>query len=161
MDGIHTETKERVIVYDHLYPHEHAVYVRPRDNFYGKLEDGVTLRFDPLHPVSSVSDDTFEEEVLNAPGITLIDFWAPWCGPCKMLIPVLEKVAKQFYGQVKVVKMNVDDNQIIPGKYGVRGIPNMIAFVGGQQVVNAIGAKSQSQVTAIFEKLIAQYGKAE
>jgi thioredoxin 1 len=71
-------------------------------------------------------------------------------------MPSLEKVAEKFHGRVKVVKMNVDENQVIPEKYGVRGIPNMMAFVGGNQVLNAVGAKTLSQVTAIFDKLVGQ-----
>jgi thioredoxin 1 len=158
--ALHTETKEQVVVYEHLFPHEKALYVRPADMFYGNLEDG-TVRFDPIKPdsyITEVTDVSFAADVLGAPGITVIDFWAPWCGPCKMLLPSLEKVAEQFYGRVKVVKMNVDDNAIIPAKYGVRGIPNMLAFFEGKQVLNSIGAKSLSQVTAIFDKLVEAHG---
>jgi thioredoxin 1 len=157
--ALHTETQEKVVVYEHVFPHERALYVRPHDMFYGNLEDG-RVRFQELAKefISSTTDQTFAADVLGAPGITVIDFWAPWCGPCKMLMPSLEKVAEQFHGKVKVVKMNVDDNQLIPTKYGVRGIPNMMAFVNGNQVLNAVGAKSLSQVTALFEKLVAEHG---
>jgi thioredoxin 1 len=110
--------------------------------------------------LSQVTDTNFDAEVIESDSPVLVDFWAPWCGPCKMLMPSLEKVAVQFAGQVKVVKMNVDENQTIPAKYGVRGIPNMMAFVGGKQVLNAVGAKSLSQVQAMFEKLIADHGAA-
>jgi thioredoxin 1 len=156
--ALHTETKETMVVYEHLFPHEKALYVRPADMFYGNLEDG-TVRFAPIKPdsyITDVTDVSFAADVLGAPGITVIDFWAPWCGPCKMLMPSLEKVAEKFHGRVKVVKMNVDENQVIPEKYGVRGIPNMMAFVGGNQVLNAVGAKTLSQVTAIFDKLVGQ-----
>lgn len=154
----HTETEEKLVVYEHLFPHEKSLFVRPEAMFYGTLEDG-SLRFAPIKPdsyISEVTDLSFATDVLAAPGITVVDFWAPWCGPCKMLMPSLEKVAEKFHGRVKVVKMNVDENTVIPTKYGVRGIPNMIAFVGGNQVLNSIGAKTLSQVTEIFDKLVGQ-----
>jgi thioredoxin 1 len=161
-EAIHTETKEKVVVYEHLFPHPRALFVRPHDMFYGNLEDG-TIRFAPIKPDSyliPVTDVSFASEVLGAPGITVIDFWAPWCGPCKTLMPSLEKVAEKFQGRVKVVKMNVDENTVIPTKYGVRGIPNLIAFVDGNEVLNAIGAKRLPQVEAIFDKLVEQHGAA-
>jgi thioredoxin 1 len=148
-----------MVVYEHLFPHEKALYVRPADMFYGNLEDG-TVRFAPIKPesyITDVTDVSFAADVLDAPGITVVDFWAPWCGPCKMLSPILEKVAEKFHGRIKVVKMNVDDNAVIPLKYGVRGIPNMIVFVGGNSVVNAVGAKSLAQVTALFDRLVEQH----
>ncbi len=159
--ALHTETQEKVVVYEHLFPHEKALYVRPAEMFYGNLEDG-RVRFAPIKPdsyISSVTDDSFQIDVLDAPGITVVDFWAPWCGPCKALMPSLEKVAEQFHGRVRVAKMNVDDNNLTPAKYGVRGIPNMIAFVGGMPIVNSVGGKSLSQVTAIFQNLVDKYAQ--
>ena len=159
-EGGYTGNPERLVIYEHLFPHARGLFARPFDMFYGNLEDG-TVRFDPIKRdsyITEVTDVSFAADVLGAPGITVVDFWAPWCGPCKMLMPSLEKVAEKFYGRVKVVKMNVDDNTIIPTKYGVRGIPNMLAFVGGEQVLNSIGAKSLSQVTAIFDKLVEAHG---
>jgi thioredoxin len=170
--ALHTETQESVVVYEHLYPHERALYVRPADMFYGKLEDG-RLRFAPLMPlmaettpvqqgsyIGSVTDASFATDVLGDPGITVVDFAADWCGPCKMMMPSLEKVAEKFQGRVKVVKMNVDDNTVIPNHYGVRGIPNMIFFANGNQVLNSVGAKTLAQVTALFEKVIEQHAPA-
>lgn len=157
--ALHTETKEKLVVYEHLFPHEKQLFVRPADMFYGNIEDG-SPRFAPIKLesyIASVTDASFAADVLEAPGITVIDFWAPWCGPCKTLMPSLEKVAEKFHGRVKVVKMNVDENEVIPQKYGVRGIPNMIAFVNGNQVLNSIGAKTLSQVTTIFDKLVEQH----
>jgi thioredoxin 1 len=160
--ALHTETKEKLVVYEHVFPHEKALYVRPADMFYGNLEDG-SLRFTPLKPdsyITEVTDESFSADVLAASCITVVDFWAPWCGPCKMLMPSLEKVAEKFQGRVKVTKMNVDENTIIPTKYGVRGIPNMIFFANGQQVLNSIGAKTLAQVTALFEKVLEQHAPA-
>jgi thioredoxin 1 len=160
--ALHTETQEKLVVYEHVFPHEKALYVRPADMFYGNLEDG-TVRFTPLKPdsfITEVTDVSFNADVLGAPGITVIDFWAPWCGPCKTLMPSLEKVAEKFHGRVKVVKMNVDENQVIPSQYGVRGIPNMIFFANGNQVLNSVGAKTLAQVTALFEKVLEQHGPA-
>jgi thioredoxin 1 len=160
--ALHTETQEKLVVYEHVFPHEKALYVRPADMFYGNLEDG-TVRFAPLKPgsyITEVTDVTFGTEVLGAQGITVIDFWAPWCGPCKTLMPSLEKIAEKFQGRVKVVKMNVDENHVTPAKYGVRGIPNMIFFANGNQVLNSVGAKTLAQVTVLFEKVVEQYGTA-
>jgi thioredoxin 1 len=91
--------------------------------------------------ISNVSDDTFDSEVLQASVPVLIDFWAPWCGPCKAIAPMVDEVANDYAGKLKVVKMNVDDNPRTPSRYGVRGIPNLILFKNGevqQQIVGAV-----------------------
>src|SRR4249920_344291 len=80
----------------------------------------------------AVSDDTFDAEVLKSATPVLIDFWAPWCAPCRAIAPVVEELAREYAGKVKIVKMNVDENPRTPQKYGVRGIPNLILFQGGQ-----------------------------
>lgn len=94
--------------------------------------------------VSEVSDQSFEAEVLQSPVPVLIDFWAPWCGPCRAIAPVVEELATEYQGRIKVVKMNVDDNPQTPTRYGVRGIPNLIIFQGGnvrEQIVGAVAKK--------------------
>jgi len=101
-----------------------------------------------MSDLTAVGTDNFEKEVLQADGTVVVDFWAEWCGPCRALTPVLEKVAGDFNGQVKVVKCNVDDNQAIAVKYGVRGIPNLIFFRNGQIVGQAVGFMNAAQLTA-------------
>jgi thioredoxin 1 len=91
--------------------------------------------------ISNISDDTFDSEVLQSSVPVLIDFWAPWCGPCKAIAPIVDEVANDYAGKLKVVKMNVDDNPRTPSRYGVRGIPNLILFKNGevqQQIVGAV-----------------------
>ena len=96
--------------------------------------------------VQQVSDESFEHEVLKADLPVLIDFWAPWCGPCKAIAPVVAELAKEYDGKLKVVKMNVDDNPQTPSKYGVRGIPNLILFKGGQVRDQIVGAVPKAQL---------------
>ena len=91
--------------------------------------------------ISAVSDATFDSEVLKSPVPVLIDFWAPWCGPCKAIAPIVDELASEYAGKLKVVKMNVDDNPRTPAQYGIRGIPNLILFKDGavqQQIVGAV-----------------------
>jgi len=91
--------------------------------------------------ITQVSDATFENEVLKSPIPVLIDFWAPWCGPCRAIAPIVEELAGEYAGKMKIVKMNVDDNPRTPAQYGVRGIPNLILFKDGavqQQIVGAV-----------------------
>ena len=87
-----------------------------------------------------VSDDSFDADVLKAEGAVLVDFWAEWCGPCKMIAPALEEIAREMDGRVKVAKVNIDDNPRIPQKYGVRGIPTLMLFKDGQVAATKIGA---------------------
>ena len=91
--------------------------------------------------ISTVSDATFDSEVLKSPLPVLIDFWAPWCGPCKAIAPIVDELAGEYAGKLKIVKMNVDENPRTPAQYGVRGIPNLILFKDGtvqQQIVGAV-----------------------
>jgi thioredoxin 1 len=93
-----------------------------------------------------ITDAQFAEEVLNSDIPVIVDFWAPWCGPCKMIAPVLEDIAAEYAGKVKVVKLNVDDNQETAPKYNVRGIPTLLIIKGGEVVATKVGAVSKSQL---------------
>ena len=101
-----------------------------------------------------VSDDTFDSEVLKSSVPVLVDFWAEWCGPCKMIAPTLDEVAKEYSGRLKVAKVNVDQNQGIPPKYGIRGIPTLILFKNGAPEATKVGAVSKSQLTAFIDSNI-------
>lgn len=91
--------------------------------------------------IAQISDDSFDSEVLKSPVPVLIDFWAPWCGPCRAIAPIVDELAGEYAGKLKIVKLNVDDNPRTPARYGVRGIPNLILFKNGevqQQIVGAV-----------------------
>jgi thioredoxin 1 len=101
--------------------------------------------------IKNISDATFESDVLKAEGPVLVDYWAPWCGPCKAMGPALEEVAGAFGSRVTIAKMNVDDNRDVPAKFGVRSIPTLMLFKGGQLSATKVGALSKSQLTAFLE----------
>ena len=101
--------------------------------------------------IHHVTDDTFEAEVLQSQSPVLVDYWAEWCGPCKAIAPTLEEVAKEYSGKLKVAKVNVDENQEIPKKYGIRGIPTLKLFKNGAEVATKVGALSKSQLTAFLD----------
>lgn len=98
-----------------------------------------------------VSDADFDQEVLASELPVLVDFWAEWCGPCKMIAPVLEEIAKDYAGKLKVCKVDVDANQATPGKFDIRGIPTLIMFKGGNAVETKVGALSKSQLSAFVD----------
>ncbi len=98
-----------------------------------------------------LTDDTFEEEVLNAPEPVLVDYWAEWCGPCKMIAPVLDEIAEEYQGKIKVAKLNIDENPATPPKYGIRGIPTLMLFKNGNVEATKVGAVSKSQLTAFID----------
>ena len=104
--------------------------------------------------IRHVTDDTFEPEVLKSEVPVLVDYWAEWCGPCKAIAPVLDEVAREYTGRLKVAKLNVDENQEVPKKYGIRGIPTLMLFKNGNIEATKIGALSKSQLTAFLDSNI-------
>ena len=100
--------------------------------------------------ITAVTDASFDLDVLHSDQPVLLDFWAPWCGPCKAITPMLEEVAGEFMGKIKICKMNVDDNNETAAKYGVRGIPTLILFNHGEVAGTKVGALSKSQLLAFI-----------
>ena len=98
-----------------------------------------------------ITDESFEEEVLKATQPVLIDYWAEWCGPCKMIAPVLEEIAADYDGRLKVVKLNIDENPETPPRYGIRGIPTLMLFRNGNVEATKVGALSKSQLSAFID----------
>lgn len=98
-----------------------------------------------------VTDDSFEEEVLKSPDPVLVDYWADWCGPCKMIAPVLDEIADEYAGRVRIAKLNIDENPNTPPRYGIRGIPTLMLFRGGEVEATKVGAVSKSQLTAFID----------
>ncbi|MDH3561634.1 MAG: thioredoxin TrxA [Gammaproteobacteria bacterium] len=101
-----------------------------------------------------VTDDTFETEVLKASDPVLVDYWAEWCGPCKMIAPILDEIANEYNGKIKIAKLNIDDNPQTPPKYGIRGIPTLMLFKDGNVEATKVGALSKSQLTAFIDSNI-------
>lgn len=105
--------------------------------------------------VTSVSSDNFDAEVLQSDKPVLVDFWAEWCGPCKMIAPVLEEIAKDYDGRLKVAKLNVDENPGTPPKFGIRGIPTLMLFKDGEVAATKVGALSKAQLSDFIDQHIA------
>ena len=105
--------------------------------------------------IKQVTDATFETEVVKAGTPVLVDFWAEWCGPCKMIAPILDEVATAYAGRLTVAKMNVDDNRAVPAQYGIRGIPTLMMFKDGQLAATKVGALSKAQLTAFIDQQLA------
>ena len=98
-----------------------------------------------------VTDDTFADEVLKADTPVLVDYWAEWCGPCKMIAPVLDEIAQVYVGKLKIAKLNIDENRDTPPKYGIRGIPTLMLFKNGEVEATKVGALNKSQLTAFID----------
>jgi len=104
--------------------------------------------------IKHVSDASFEAEVLQPGSAVLVDYWAEWCGPCKSIAPILDQVAKEYDGRLKIAKLNVDENQQVPAKFGIRGIPTLMLFKNGNVEATRVGALSKSQLTAFLDSNI-------
>ena len=101
--------------------------------------------------IKHISDASFDADVLQSTTPVLVDYWAEWCGPCKMIAPILDEVAKDYAGRLNVAKMNVDQNRDVPAKFGIRGIPTLMIFKGGQLAATKVGALSKAQLTAFID----------
>jgi thioredoxin 1 len=104
--------------------------------------------------ITEVGDNNFEAEVLNSTVPVLVDFWAPWCGPCKSIAPIVEELAVEYEGKLKVTKLNVDDHPATASRYGIRGIPNLIILKGGAVKEQIIGAVAKSKLVSAIEKAL-------
>lgn len=104
--------------------------------------------------ITHLSDAAFDKEVLQSQLPVLVDYWAEWCGPCKMIAPILDDISKEYAGRLKVTKLNIDDNQQTPPKYGIRGIPTLMLFKNGNVEATKVGALSKSQLTAFIDSNI-------
>ncbi|MGB3138633.1 MAG: thioredoxin [Nodosilinea sp.] len=107
-----------------------------------------------MSAVASITQDTFQSEVLQSDVPVLVDFWAPWCGPCRMVSSVVNEVAQQYAGQLKVVKVNTDEQPDLASHYGIRSIPTLIVFMGGEQMEQVVGAVSKTMLTKAVEPFL-------
>lgn len=108
----------------------------------------------PMSEILNVTDSSFESDVLQSDSPVLVDYWAEWCGPCKMIAPILEEIAAEYDGKLRVAKLNIDENSDTPPKYGIRGIPTLMLFKNGNVEATKVGALSKSQLTAFLDSNI-------
>ncbi|MBM0743020.1 thioredoxin [Phormidium sp. CLA17] len=107
-----------------------------------------------MSSAAQVTDSTFKQEVLESEVPVLVDFWAPWCGPCRMVAPIVDEISTQYEGQVKVVKLNTDENPTVASQYGIRSIPTLMIFKGGQRVDMVVGAVPKTTLATTLEKYL-------
>ncbi|MGB3238738.1 MAG: thioredoxin [Geitlerinemataceae cyanobacterium] len=107
-----------------------------------------------MSAAAQVTDSSFDQDVLKSEMPVLVDFWAPWCGPCRMVAPVVEEIAQQYDGQLKVVKVNTDENPAVASQYGIRSIPTLMIFKGGQRVDMVVGAVPKTTLATTLEKYL-------
>lgn len=107
-----------------------------------------------MSSAAPVTDATFKEEVIDSDVPVLVDFWAPWCGPCRMVAPVVDEISEQYKGQVKVVKINTDENPNVASQYGIRSIPTLMVFKGGQRVDMVVGAVPKTTLASTLDKYL-------
>lgn len=105
--------------------------------------------------IKHITDASFEADVLQPGSTVLVDFWAEWCGPCKMIAPILDEVATAYQGKLLIAKMNVDENRAMPAKFGIRGIPTLMLFKNGELAATKVGALSKAQLTAFIDQQLA------
>jgi thioredoxin 1 len=122
------------------------------DNFFQTQVLGYPMASDLI---KHVSDASFEEDVLKSSIPVLVDYWAEWCGPCKMIAPILDEVSTTYQGKIQITKMNVDENRDVPAKFGIRGIPTLMLFKDGQLAATKVGAMSKAQLTAFIDQQLA------
>lgn len=140
---------------EHQFVHIYQLAISPRFLMKCSFPDNLEVTNNIMSDkIIHVSDSTFEDEVLNSDTPIIVDYWAEWCGPCKMIAPILDEIADEYKGKLTVAKLNIDDNQETPQKYAVRGIPTLMIFKAGEVAGTKVGALSKSQLSAFIDSII-------